>query len=438
MELILIGTNHTSAPAGIRDTLHMEAAELAHLYPRLRGLEEVTESAVLSTCHRTEVLGWVDDVGAADGALREAVTAQKGVPYMEDGDYTYLKMGREAVHHLYSVAAGLDSLMIGEPEILGQVKDALAYAENNGTAGTLLHKLFEGAVHTGKRARAETGVGEGALSVAYAAVGLASKVFADMNRHRVLVVGAGETGALAGRHFADLHPAALTVVNRTLERGQALAEELGGRARPWEERYEALEEADVVVTATSAPEPVIRAAELGRVMKARSRRPMVVVDIASPRDVDPKAAGLDNVFLYDLDALESVVEQNRARRAKEIPKAERIVSEEVDRFFTWHDTLEVAPIIRAFRQAFTETALAEAEKQAKHFQDKDREMLQKYTRSLVNKLLHHPTVRIKEIDRSSRSGLAKLEAVTDLFDLDLGPPPGRGSSEEDDEGADAS
>lgn len=417
MELILIGTNHTSAPAGIRDAVHMEAAELAHFYPRVRELEAVAESVVVSTCHRTEIVAWVNDVGQADSLLRAAVTAQKGAPHMERPDHTYLKVGREAVHHLFSVAAGLDSLMVGEPEVLGQVKDALLHAGKNGAAGTLMHRLFEAAAHTGKRARTETKIGQGAVSVAFAAVVLIRKVFAEVNRHRVLVVGAGETGSLAGRHLADLHPAGITVVNRTLSRAERLASELGGKARPWEDRHQGLEEADIVLTATSAPRPVFRSEDLAGVMKARSRRPMVVVDIARPRDVEPDAGELDNLFLYDLDALESVVEQNRARRAREIPRAEAIVREEVARFFEWFDALEVTPVLRAFRSAFTETALAEAKKQSRHFSEADRQMLTRYTRSLVNKLLHHPTVRIKELDRSSPAGLARLDAVTDLFDL---------------------
>jgi glutamyl-tRNA reductase len=246
---------------------------------------------------------------------------------------------------------------------------------------------------------------------------MATKVFGDLSHHRVLVVGAGETGTLAGKYLADEHPQDLVVVNRTYERAVELAESLGGKARAMSELGQALIEADVVVTATASPEPLITTAMIESVIKDRRSRPLVLVDVASPRDVEPGVGRLDSVFLYNLDALEQIVEQNRAARAKEIPKAERIVEEELEFFFEWYGTLAVTPMIRALRHAFEEIGQREALKHAKHFHRSDREMLERYTRSLINKLLHRPTIGIKKLDSTSAEGITTLSAMQDLFQL---------------------
>ena len=418
MELFVLGANHTTAPVEVRDALAMDAEETSSF---LRGLRERTDSVaelvVLSTCNRTEFYGSAADVDSANRTLREAVRYYKGVTHLQNGDFTYVRAGRGAARHLFRVASGLDSLMLGEPQILGQVKDALSVAGESGGSGACLTRLFQCATHAGKRTRSETAIGRGAMSVAYAGVAMATKVFGDLSRHRILVVGAGETGALAATYLAKEQPADLVVVNRTLARAVELAAKLGGHACSLGELDQALVDADVVVTATASPEPLIGAAMLEPIIKARGRRPLVLVDVASPRDVDPKAGRLDNVFLYDLDALERIVDQNKAARAKEIPRAERIVEEELDYFFEWYDALAVAPMIRALRKAFEEIGEREALKHSKHFHRSDREMLERYTRSLINKLLHHPTIRIKELDRSTAEGVNKLAAVQELFQL---------------------
>jgi glutamyl-tRNA reductase len=420
MRLLLIGTNHKSSPAEVRDDLFMTSDEVQGFLEAFREQKgPVEELAVLSTCNRTELYGAVGDVTEADLALRSSIRELKGVAHLDNGDYTYLLKDRDAVTHLFRVASGVDSLMVGEPQILGQVREASEIARAIDTAGALMTRLFQAAAHTGKRARAESEIGRGAVSVAYAAVGMARKVYADITQHHVLIVGAGETGTLSGQHFADEHPASITVVNRTFERAQQVAEELGASALPFEELEAALGQADIVVTATAATEPVIRKEMVGRARKRRGRRPMVIIDIASPRDVEPEAGRLSNVFLYDLDTLQDIVEQNRAARSREIPKVERIITEEVGTFFEWYDSLGVVPIIKALRGQFLETATRESKKRAKHFSDTDRQELETFTRSLINKLLHNPTLRLKELDRETSEGLSRLEAIRDLFGLDL-------------------
>ena len=436
MELFVLGANHTTAPVEVRDALAMDAEEMSQFVRGIRERDDsLAEIVVLSTCNRTEFYGSAMDVDAANKTLREAVAYHKGVTYLQNGDYTYQRAGRSAAKHLFRVAAGLDSLMLGEPQILGQVKDALAVAEQSGGPGACLTRLFQCAAHAGKRARSETGIGRGAMSVAYAGVAMANKVFGNLSRHSVLLVGAGETGALAGKYLAKEQPEDLVVVNRTHARAVELAGKLNGRARPMDELDQALLDADVVVTATASREPLIDAGMIESLMKARSHRPMVLVDVASPRDVDPEVGRLDNIFLYDLDALEQIVEQNRAARSKEIPMAERIVEEELDFFFKWYATLAVTPVIRALRGSFEEIGRREAHKHAKHFHRSDREMLERYTHALINKLLHRPTIRIKELNQSTADGLTKLSAVQDLFQLSVEAPESSRAESDDGRGS---
>lgn len=420
MELLCIGISHHTASAELRDRVVLEPERLAEFYSRLHNGEgEVVEAVALSTCNRTEVYALVRDPSIGEQRIREALDRQTGSDVMTRPEATFRRQGREAAHHLMRVAAGIDSLVIGENQILGQVRCAWERAVEHASAATLLNRLFQGAVRAGKRARSETRIGEGAVSVAFAAVSMAVKVFADLSQHRVLVVGAGETGRLVARHFAEVGPAGLIMVNRTFERAEESVAALGGTARRWEELDQALIEADIVVTATASPEPFITLRRLESVRKARGRRPLVVVDIARPRDVEPAVRGLDNVFLYDMDGLESIVRQNLTQRAREVPKVEALVGEEVDRFFEWYDTLGVAPLLRALRASFRDMGQQVVKKNDRYFCESDREHLERHTRALVNRLLHDPTVRLKRLDRETPAGLAALEAIRELFDLDL-------------------
>lgn len=420
MELFVLGASHKTAPAQIRDEIQMGPDEMSTFYAHLRELRGVLpEVAILSTCNRTEFYALAKDREAADHALREAIYLHKGVSHLDNGKYTYSWAGKETVRHLFRVASGVDSLMVGEPQVLGQVRDAFEVAEKNRATGALLHRLFNSALHAGKRSRSETEIGRGTVSVAYAAVEMAQKIFDGLEKHPVLVIGAGETGTLAARHFADANPKGLTVVNRTFEKAQELADDLGGTAQSWEEMDQALAEAQVVVVATGAPEPILDFKRMERVLKKSSRGPKVLVDISNPRNIHPKVGTLDRIFLYDLDALQSIADQNRIRRNKEVPKVEGIVAEEVDRFLAWYESLEMVPVIRALRGRFEEIADQEMQKQSKNFHPSDQEALQAYTRALLNKLLHQPTTRIRNVEPASSRGLNKLVAIQELFELDV-------------------
>ncbi|MFO7895223.1 MAG: glutamyl-tRNA reductase [Longimicrobiales bacterium] len=418
MDLIVLGASHVTAPAEIRDEVQMSPAEVEQFCARMRAeKDQILELSVLSTCNRTEIYSLVKDPEAADPLIRRAVAEMKGVPHLSNGKYTYLLDGREMVRHLFRVASGIESLMVGEPQILGQVRDAYKLADHSRFTGAVLTRAFNMALHAGKRARTETAIGEGTVSVAYAAVEMALKVFDGLEKHTVAVVGAGETGRLVATHMAEQHPKRLLVLNRTFDRAQELAAEFDGEARPFDALDDVLEEADVVVTATAAPEPLLQSDALARITKKR-RTPLVLVDISNPRNIDPAVGKIESVFLYDLDALEGIAEQNRHRRAQEIPKVEAIIEEELDAFFDWYDALHVVPVLRAFRDRFHEVGLEEVARQS-GLSDEERESLERYTRSLINKLLHSPTTRIKNVDATTVHGLRKLVAIQELFELEI-------------------
>jgi glutamyl-tRNA reductase len=420
MDLIVLGVSHKTAPAEIRDEVQVHPEEVSSFYAELRAHQDlIREVVILSTCNRTEFYGFARNRSEVDQLLRESLGRLKGVPHLENGKYTYSWSGRETVRHLFRVSSGMDSLMIGESQILGQVRTAFEVADQHRAVGALLTRLFNTALHVGKRARSETEIGMGTVSVAHAAVELAQKVLGSLERYPVLVLGAGETGTLVARHFADAQPKKLMVANRTRHRADVLAMELGGVVRRWEALDEALHEAKVIVAATGAREPIIDAARMASVLKRSGRGPKVMVDIGNPRNVDPKVGDLDRLFLYDLDALESIADQNRARRRMEIPKVEGIIVEEVDRFLAWYESLDMVPVIRALRGRFHEIAEKEIERQVKNFDSADREALKEYTRALLNKLLHQPTTRIRGVEPTSQHGINKLVAIQELFELDL-------------------
>jgi glutamyl-tRNA reductase len=420
MDLIVLGTSHQTAPAEVRDEVQFAPTDVEALSARLRGSrEEILELSVLSTCNRTEIYSLVQDPARAQALLRSAVEAQKGVPHLGNGRYAFVLEGESMVRHLFRVAAGIESLLVGEPQILGQVRDAYKLADHHRTAGAVLTRLFDTALRVGKRARTETEIGKGTVSVAYAAVEMALKVFDGLDNHVVVVVGAGETGALVARHMADQRPAKLIILNRTMERGAQLAAEVSGEARPLEELGAVLGDASVVVTATGAAQPLLHSGHLRQLVRKRGASPLVLVDIANPRNIDPAVGRIENIFLYDLDALEGIAEQNRARRAKEIPRVEAIVEEEVAQFMGWYESLRVVPVIRALRDQFHRVGEEELEKYARRLDPRDRETFRAFARSLVNKLLHHPTSRIRGIDAASSHGVHKLVAVQELFELDL-------------------
>ena len=429
VELLVFGTNHRVAPAAARDRLALSHPEARGLLGALVGNSDgdrvIRESVVLSTCTRTEVFAWTREPVRAIRLVRRGLRDIKGMDAPPPEDHTFSLSGREGAHHVFRVAAGLDSLMIGEPQVLGQVRHAFALAQEEGACGPYLTRLFQSAVRAGKRARAETEIGKGSASVTFAAVRLATNILSDISDRAVLVVGAGRTGARAARNFAAKRPGSLTIVNRTGGRAEALAAEVGGRARAFDELHAALKGADVVVTATSAPQPVITAATLRAIMRERGGQPLVIIDIANPRDVESSAGRIPNVFLRDLDSLGDIVQENLIRRSKQIPHVERVVEEELENFVDWYDTLKVVPVLRSLRESFHRIADEEARRHLPGFDESNRERLERYTHSLVARLLHQPTCHLRELDLETSEGLSSLAAVKEIFQLQPDENPGR-------------
>jgi glutamyl-tRNA reductase len=424
MDLLLLGMSHRTADLATRESLAFSPEEATALLRELTAREELLEVAVLSTCNRTELYAVTHDATVAEAALREAVGRRRGQNALCDGPMRYRHLREEAALHLHRVAAGLDSLVLGEKQVLGQVKDAWCLARGAGSLGPLLDKLFASAVHAGKRARTETEIDAGAVSVASAAVALAGKVFGELEGRDVVVVGAGDTGRLAARHFAERRPRRLRVLNRTPERAVALAAEVSGEPGSLDGLPGALVEADVVALATRAPQPLLAAEAVAAALRQRPRRPLVLLDLAVPRDVEPEAAALENVFLYPVDALRGLVEQSMERRQREAPRAAKIAAEECERFLAWWRGLGATPVLRELREHFERVRSEELARSLRHFSPGEQEHVERLTRALVNKLLHLPTTRLKSLDLRSRDGLARLDTVRELFALGEAGPGG--------------
>jgi glutamyl-tRNA reductase len=416
MDILLLGANHRTAPADVRAALARDAAGVQALLSRIRDGGVLREAAILSTCNRTEFYAVADNGQAGREFLGELIASESSVR-IENGRCGVALETAGAALHLHRVAAGLDSMMLGEPQVLGQVRDAHVAARSAGTLGAILDRLFGSALHAGKRARAESGIAAGAVSVASAAVALAERVFSSLADRSVVVVGAGETGRLVARHFSERNVGDLVIANRSLERAKAVAEDVGGRAIDLGGLPAALATTSVVISATSAPGFVIPASMVADAARKRPDRHLVLVDIAVPPDIDPRAAAPENVFLYPLDALQTIVDQNRARREKEVPHAEAIVHGECERFLAWARSRSAVPVLRELREHFERVRVEEVSKNLRHFSEADQHHVERLTRSLINRLLRVPTTRLKELDPASEGGATSLAAVRDVFAL---------------------
>ncbi len=412
--LTLVGINHRSASMQELEEAALDENGVRRTLKSIVAHPRIAEAAIIATCNRTEAYLVGEESEGAAGVGRELLRSLGSV----NEDAIFVKFGRDAVAHLCRVAAGIDSLMVGEVQILGQVKTAYTLASDERSAGPLLGKLFGAAFRAGKRARTETQIGQGAVSVSYAALGLAQKIFTDLRNRTLLLVGAGETAALAGRHFAEAQVGSIIIANRTLERGERLAEELGGRAIALADIAEALVHADVVVTATSAQIPVITREQVATAKHKRGNRTLVFIDIAMPRDVDPRVNDLDGVFVHDMGALESIVQKNLERRRREIPRVEAIVAEEVERHLGWEKGLESGATIRDLRERFERVRSEEIAAATGKLTPAEVEKLDRLTRSLVNKLLHEPMTRIRRPRPEAGNPVALLAAARELFALD--------------------
>jgi glutamyl-tRNA reductase len=412
MHLLVIGLNHTTAALDLRGRLALADARLASALQALR--DYAREGVILSTCNRTEVYALTGHQATGARSVKRFLTDQSGVSAAELESHLYAYHGAEAARHLCRVAAGLDSMILGEPQILGQVVDAHEAALAAGAAGPALTRLFQTAIGAGKQARTDTAIARNAVSLGHAAVELARGIFGGLTGRTALVVGLGQIGRDSARNLAD-HGARLVVVNRTYERAAAWAAEVGAEARPWAELPAALAAADIVLSGTAAEEPVIGASVVAAALKARRGQPLLLIDQAVPRDIEPAAGRLPNVFLYDMDRLQEICRANMAERGREVEKVEAIAAAAVERYAEWLEERRVAPTIAALRDQAERIRQGELEKalsRLPHLDERERSAVVALSHAIVNKLLHTPSTRLKHA-----SGRDYAHALRELFAL---------------------
>jgi len=404
--IVVAGVSHRTAPLTVREALAFSRERLPEALERVRREAGLAEALILSTCNRVEIYGRAASDTAGGLSLSEFLAAFHRRSPDELRRYSYELEGEQAVRHVFRVAASLDSMVLGEPQILGQVKEAYHLADGLGSLGSMLNALRNRSLAAAKRARSETGIGKNAVSISYVAVELARKIFGDLEGKHVLLVGAGKMSTLAARHLVQGGARATVLGGRTFARAEELAASLGGLAAPFEALRDELVQADIVISGTGAPGVVIHKEDVAAARGRRGRRPLFLIDIAVPRDIDPQAGRLDGVFLYDLDHLRGVAEANLRERQKEAAAAEAIVEREVREFIAWQRSLDVVPLLVDLRKRADEIRRSEVDKAKKRLgtlTPEQEAVLEATTSAIVNKLLHAPTVELKALARNGHS-----------------------------------
>jgi glutamyl-tRNA reductase len=418
----------------LRESVDFSRKGLEHALAELSSRGAGRELVVLSTCNRAEIYA-VGDTDETAEHVGRFFSDYHEIPHEHVREHLYVHRGPDAARHLFRVAAGLDSLVVGEPQILGQVKAAYAIASERQFTAALTNRLFHSAFSVGKRVRTETGLGEGAVSVSYAAIALAKKIFGELNGRAVLILGAGEMAKLTGLHLQAQHVKQITIASRTLATAQNLAARLEAIAVPWDRVDQGLAAADIVVTATGASEPILTRRRVDEVMRHRRNRPLFVIDIAVPRDVDAAVGQIDQVFLYNIDDLRTIVQENLARRGAELARAEAIVDQEVAKYTAWMQSREIVPTVVALRQRFESirrTELERLESKLSGLPPDARARVDEVTRLIVEKLLLTPTEQLKAVSDETMI-VAYADALNRLFSLAQDKDRGEAAPEEESE-----
>jgi glutamyl-tRNA reductase len=399
MRVLIVGLNHITAEVEVREKLAFDGPKLEQGLLKLKELPSIRETVVLSTCNRVEMYANVKDPSKASDDIKGFISEFHGIrPDLLDGAL-YFHTDRDAVKHSFRVASSLDSMIVGEPQILGQLKDAFEFALQKKTTGVLLNKLMKKSISVAKRVRTETRIAENAVSISFAAVELTKKIFEEIEQKSVMLLGAGEMAELAAKHLLNTGVRELLVANRTYERGVDLAREMGGRAVKYETFLDEMRHTDIVICSTGAPTYVVNKDQMHAVMKARKQRPVFIIDISVPRNIDPAINDMANVYLYDVDDLQGVVDENVLGRKKEAEKAEGIVEEEVETFLRWQSSLDAVPAIVALREKAESIKQQEMEKLFRKnpgMGEAEREALEQLASAITNKLIHSPTTALKE------------------------------------------
>jgi glutamyl-tRNA reductase len=420
MAILVYGMNHASAPLAVREKAAFLPEETAPAAARLAGAAGVEEALILSTCNRTELLVSAE-AGGAEGTLKEFLAAERRVTRPELETHCYLRSGRDAVRHVFRTASSLDSLVVGEAQILGQVKEAYSAALLAGAVGTALEGLMQRCFAVARKVRAETGLGRSPVSVGSVAAGLARGIAGDLDRHTVMILGAGEMARLTARRLIGGGVREVVVANRSFERGDELARQLGGRAIPFARMLEEMERVDIVIASTAAPHHVVRFEDAQGLSRARHGRPLFFIDIAVPRDIDPRIHRIDNIYLYDIDDLQGVVRAGLDGRRQETAAAETIVEREVEAYLAWLNALAVAPTIVDLRRRIHDIGAEELSRlrgRLGPLSPEQESVLGELVTSLINKFLHPPTVALKRA--AARGSGLRVRLLRELFGLDAG------------------
>jgi len=420
LHLLLVGVSHRTAPVELRERVDFQARGLQGALRALADRGSAHEAVVVSTCNRAELYVACEETEATRQDLVRFLSDYNDLPASDVAPHVYDVADLDAARHLFRVAAGLDSLVVGEPQILGQVKEEHTAATEVRTAGPVLNRLFHASFAVGKRVRTETGLGSGAVSVSYAAVALARKIFGDLSGRNVVVIGAGEMGKLTAIHMKSQDVRHITIVSRTMAHAARTAEAIGGAsAAPWTDLDAVLAASDIIITATGAANPILTKAHIEAVMRPRRNRPLFIIDIAMPRDVEAAAGEIEEVFLYNIDDLQATVRENLARRASEVSRAENIVNEEVDKFGAWFRSRGAIPTVVALRERFESIRRAELERldfKLSTLPPEARARVDEITHLIIEKLLLTPTEQLKSLT-DAETVSTYTEALTRLFAL---------------------
>jgi glutamyl-tRNA reductase len=422
MHLLLLGVSHKTAPVDVRERLDFSSRDLGAAVEALATQSSTAESVVLSTCNRSEVYVASDNPARARDEIIEFLSQYHSLPPASFTPHLFWLSDEAAAKHLFRVAAGLDSLVVGEPQILGQVKGAFEMASGRRCTGPMLSKLFHWSFGVGKRVRTETALGEGAVSISFAAVALARKIFGKLEGRRVLVIGAGEISSLTAEHLRAQGVGEIAIASRTAAHAEALAAAVGGRAAPWEDVPALLATADIVVTATGSQRPILTRAHVEATRARHRPDALFIIDLAVPRDVEASVGDIEQVFLYNVDDLQTIVQENLSRRSREIAHAETIVAEELLKFATWQRSRGAVPTVVALRQRFDairRTELQRLDSKLVGLSPEARARVDEVTRLIVEKLLLDPTEQLKALP-DEETQVAYTEAVNRLFRLRTG------------------
>lgn len=420
MDILLVGLNYKTAPVEIREKFTFNDDSTPRALHLLSQTKSIVESVIIGTCNRTEIYVVCDQLHTGRFYTRNFLADWFGIDKEQFQPYLYIKENEEAIEHLFNVACGLDSMVMGETQILGQVRSAFLLAQEHKATGTVFNTLFRQAVTLAKRAHTETGINENAVSVSYAAIELGKKIFGSFHDKQVLILGAGKMSELTAKHLAANGVNKVCVVNRTIERARLLAEKFSGDACTMEQLPAQLLTADIVISSTGATGYVLTKDSLAPIVKKRKHRPLFMIDIAVPRDLDPALHELDNVYLYDIDDLQGIVASNMEERQQAAAAIRKMICEEIVSFTSWLQTLGVVPLISALREkafAIHGDAMDKIENKLPNLTERELHIIRKHTKGIINQILHDPVVRLKEL-AVQKSGEEVLEMFSSIFALE--------------------